>query len=113
MLDGDDSTVGVLQGVVGIGALLGSALCSRLVGSRAMVRWLGVAIVLWGAPLAVLGVLPTTVVALLAVAVIGVGNAMVDVTAFTSLARLAPDAVLARVFGILESLIALSVGVAG
>lgn len=110
LLNGTESSVGVLQGAVGLGALLGSGLCTMLVGSRAMTRWLGVAIVLWGAPLAVIGALPYYVVALVAAAVIGIGNAMVDVTAFTLVARMSPDAVMARVFGVLESLIALSVG---
>jgi MFS family permease len=111
LLDGDQSSVGLLQGAVGIGALLGSIACTRLVGSRAMTRWLGVAIVLWGVPIAVIGLLPYYVVALLAAAVIGIGNAMVDVTAFTLIARMVPNVVLARVFGVLESVGAFAVGV--
>ncbi len=110
LLGGSESDVGVLTGAIGVGALLGSLACTRLVGSRAMTRWLGIAIVLWGAPLAVMGLLPYGLVALLAAGVIGVGNAMVDVTAFTLLARMTPNEVLARVFGVLESLGALAVG---
>ena len=87
-----------------------ASLCTLLVGSRAMTRWLGVAVVLWGAPLAVIGLVPYYVVALLAAGVIGVGNALVDVTAFTLIARMVPNAVLARVFGVLESIGALAVG---
>jgi hypothetical protein len=41
--------------------------------------------------------------------VIGVGNAIVDVSAFSTPGRMVPDAVLARVYGVLESLIALAV----
>jgi len=104
LLDGTQSSVGVMQGAVGIGALVGSMLCTMLVGSRAMARWLGVAVVLWGVPLAVMGLLPYYAVALAATGVIGIGNALVDVTAFTLLARMVPDAVLARVFGVLESI---------
>ena len=48
----------MLQGAVGVGALVGSAACTLLVGSRAMTRWLAVAVVLWGVPLAVMGLLP-------------------------------------------------------
>ena len=40
----------------------------------------------------------------------GIGNALVDVGLFTLMTRLAPDEVLARVFGLLESLISLTVG---
>jgi MFS family permease len=111
VLHGDQSSVGLLQGAVGIGALLGSIACTLLIGSRAMTRWLGVALVLWGAPIALIGLLPNHVVALLAAAVIGVGNALVDVTAFTLIARMVPNVVLARVFGVLESVGALAVGI--
>ena len=111
LLDRGESDVGVLQGAVGIGALVGSALCTLLVGSRAMMRWLSIAVVLWGAPMAVMGLVPEYSVALLAAAVIGIGNAMVDVTVFTLVARMVPDAVLARVFGALEALGALAVGI--
>jgi MFS family permease len=111
VLHGHPSSVGLLQGAVGVGALLGSIACTRLIGSRAMTRWLGVAIVLWGTPIAVIGLLPHYAVALLAAAVIGIGNALVDVTAFTLIARMVPNAVLARVFGVLESVGALAVGV--
>jgi MFS family permease len=111
LLDRPDASVGVLQSAVGIGAVAGSLLCTLLVGSRAMTRWLGVAVVLWGAPLALIGAVPHYLVALLAAGVIGIGNALVDVTAFTLIARMVPDAVLARVFGVLESVGALAVGV--
>ena len=83
--------------------------CTLLVGSRAMTRWLSISVVLWGAPMALMGLLPEYVVALFAAAVIGMGNAGVDVTMFTLVARMVPDAVLARAFGVLESLGALAV----
>jgi MFS family permease len=111
LLQGPESDVGVLTGALGIGALAGSVACGLLVGSRAMARWLGLAVVLWGAPLAVMGLVELRVVALVAAATIGVGNALVDVSAFTLIARLAPNDVLARVFGVLESLGALAVGI--
>ncbi|MEO5852721.1 MAG: MFS transporter [Nocardioides sp.] len=110
LLRRDEASVGVLQAAVGVGALVGSLCCVLLVGSRAMTRWLGVAVVLWGLPLAVVGLLPSYAVALVAAGVIGVGNALVDVTAFTLLARMTPQDVMARVFGVLESLGALAVG---
>ncbi len=109
LLDRPEADAGVVQGLVGVGALLGSAACVLLVGSRAMTRWLGVAVALWGAPLALVGLLPSWPTALVAAAVIGVGNALVDVTAFTLLARMTPDDVMARVFGVLESAGALGV----
>jgi MFS family permease len=41
---------------------------------------------------------------------VGFGNALVDVGLFTLMARLAPDAVLARLFGLQESMVSLTVG---
>ncbi len=111
LLDRGESGVGVIQGAVGIGALVaGSAVSTMLVGSRAMMRWLTIAVCLWGMPLAVMGLWHLYAVALIAAGVIGIGNAMVDVTAFTLVARMVPDNVAARVFGVLESLGALGVG---
>jgi hypothetical protein len=43
--------------------------------------------------------------------VIGVGNALVDVGAYTLIPRLVPEELLARVFGALESLISLTVAI--
>jgi len=57
-----------------------------------------------------MGLAPAYGVALIAGGVIGVGNALVDVTAFTLIARMAPHGVLARVFGVLESLGAFALG---
>jgi MFS family permease len=109
LLDLGQAGVGWLQGAMGVGALAGSLAARRLVGSRAMARWLGIGVVLWGVPLTLLGALPNDLIAFVALAVIGVGNAIVDVSAFSTPGRMVPDAVLARVYGVLESLIALAV----
>ena len=57
------------------------------------------------------GLVPRDLTALFFLALIGGGNALIDVAGFTLLGRMAPDAVLARVFGVLESLVAVSIGV--
>ena len=64
----------------------------------------------WGLPIALIPAFPWEATVLIMPACVGIGNALVDVGLFTLIARLAPDAVLARVFGILESLISLAVG---
>jgi MFS family permease len=105
-----EAGVGVLSAAVGVGAVAGSLGASLLVGSRTLVAWYGLAIALWGLPLVLIGAVPAQAAALILLAVIGVANALVDVSAFSVMARLAPDEVLARVFGIFEALIALTVG---
>jgi MFS family permease len=103
--------VGTLTAAVGAGAVIGSLLASLLVGSRRLAQWFGIGVALWGLPIALIPAFPRQATALLLLACVGIGNALVDVGLFTLMARLAPDAVLARVFGILESLISLAVGI--
>jgi MFS family permease len=110
LLDMGESGVGVLSAAVGAGAVLGSFGASLLVGSRRLAAWFGVSIALWGLPLMLIGAVPEQAAALGLLAVIGVGNALLDVSGFSIMARLAPDEVLARVFGIFEALIALTIG---
>ena len=69
----------------------------------------GIGVALWGVPLTLSGVFPYEPVVLALMCVIGVGNALVDVGLFTLPARLVPEELLARVYGALESLVALTV----
>jgi MFS family permease len=102
--------VGVLTAAVGVGAVFGSLAASTLVGTRRLGAWFAVGVVLWGLPVALIGVVPQPLAAFVLLAFVGVGNALIDLSGFTLLARLATDVVLARVFGVLESVVALSIG---
>jgi MFS family permease len=103
--------VGTLTGAIGAGAVIGSLIASLLVGSRRLAQWFGIGVALWGLPIALIPLFPRQATALTLLACVGIGNALVDVGLFTLMARLAPDEVLARVFGLFESLITLAVGV--
>ena len=109
VLDVGDAGVGVLTAAVGAGAVVGSLAVSLFADGRRLAAVLGVGVALWGLPLAVVGVLPRQGVIVTMLALVGVGNALVDVGIFTLPPRLVPDAVLARLFGALESLGALVV----
>lgn len=111
LLDTGESGAGTLMTAVGVGAVLGSLAASLLVGTARLGSWFAVGVALWGLPLTLVGLLPHPVLALVLLAFIGVGNALIDVTGFTLLGRLAPDAVLGRVFGVLESLVAVCTGI--
>ena len=102
--------VGTLTAAVGAGAILGSLLASMFVGNRGLAVWFGTGVAVWGAPLVVLAIVPSKAAALGLFALIGVGNALVDVGAFTLIARLAPERVLARVYGLLECVGGAAVG---
>lgn len=106
-----ESGVGTLNAALGAGALVGSVTTSLLIGTRRLARWFGIGVALWSLPLVLLGLAPAEPTALAVLAVAGTGNALVDLGVFTLIARLAPDAVLARVFGVLESAVALGVAV--
>jgi MFS family permease len=110
LLGTGESGVGALMTAVGVGAVLGSLAASLLVGTRRLGAWFAAGVALWGLPLALVGVVPRQGAALAFLAFVGVGNALIDVAGFTLLGRLAPDEVLARVFGVLESLVAVAIG---
>jgi MFS family permease len=71
-----------------------------LTGHRRLGRPFTLALVLWGFPIAVIGLLPNTVVAVAALLTVGIGNAILDVAGFTLIQRLGIDRTLGRVFGV-------------
>jgi MFS family permease len=111
LLGTGESGVGVLTAAIGAGAVLGSLAASLLVGTRRLGAWFAVGVALWGLPVTLIGVVPQEIAALGLLACVGIGNALIDLAGFTLLARLAADEVLARVFGVLESVVALSIGI--
>jgi Cyclic nucleotide-binding domain len=66
--------------------------------------------ILWGIPIALIGIFPEALPAFLFLAVVGLGNTLVDVSAFTLLQRAVPDDVLARVFGAVQALWVATIG---
>jgi MFS family permease len=110
VLRAGEPAVGYLTAAMGAGGVAGAVVTVLLVGDRHLGRWLMVGLVLWGAPIAVLGAGPNLAIAAFLLAVVGGANAVVDVPMFALPARLAPEAALGRVFGILEALVATGVG---
>ena len=100
----------MLNAALGAGAVVASAAAALLVGTGRLAAWFGLGVALWGAPLVVIGLFPSAASAMVMLAIVGAGNALVDVGGFTLIARIAPANVLARVFGVLESVAALGVG---
>src|SRR5205823_242169 len=73
-------------------------------GQRRLAGTFGLAIAGAGGPILFIAPNPSTEIALVAFALIGVANIVEDVAGFTLLQRTAPAEVLARVFGVLHSL---------
>jgi Na+/melibiose symporter-like transporter len=107
VLGAGQAGVGLLTAAIGAGAVIGSLSSTLLVGRGGLARWFGIGVAMWGAPLVVIGIASHLPVAIVMLALVGVGNALVDVGVFTLLARLSEDAVLARVFAAFEGIITL------
>ena len=103
--------VGTLTAAIGVGAVLGALGAAMLVDTRRLGAYFAVGVALWGVPLLILAAVPRELAAYVLLAFVGIGNSLIDLGGFTLLARIAPDEVLARVFGVLESLVALATGV--
>jgi len=102
--------VGFLNSAAGVGGIVGGVVAAALVGRRRLAGDFGLGIVLWGLPLVVVGLWPEPAVALIALAIVGAGNTIVDVAGDTLMQRAVPDEVLARAFAALDSLLLLTVG---
>ena len=103
--------VGYLNSALGAGGLIGAvAVLGVLVGRRLSVA-LSVALGAWGLPIALMGIAPAAWLAFPLLGIIGIANAVLDVSGFTLLQRLVPTALRGRVFGAFEGVVALSYGV--
>jgi predicted MFS family arabinose efflux permease len=104
LLHSGNAGVGWLNAAMGIGGVVGAIAVTALAGRKRLAGDLGLGALLWGVPLALAAVWTNMGFVLILVAVIGVGNTIVDVAGITLMQRTAPDEMLARVFGVLESL---------
>jgi len=108
-----DAGVGLLGAAMGLGGLVGALVALALGARRGLAPVHVLALVLWGAPIAVIGVLTTPAVALAALAVVGLGNALVDVAGFTLLQRGIPNRSRMAVFSVLEVGIGVALSLGG
>jgi MFS family permease len=102
--------VGYLDAAFGVGAIVGGVAAANLAGTRRIAGAFAAGVLIWGVGVALLGATTSGVLALLLLAGVGAGNTVVDVAAVTLLQRSAPDAVLGRVFGALESVLLAALG---
>jgi MFS family permease len=109
LLGKGDAWVGVTSAVFGIGGIVGAFAAAALVGRNRLAGNFVAGILLWGFPLILIGIWPSPAVALGALAAMGLGNTLVDVSGLTLLQRAVPDELLARVFGVLETVVLLTV----
>jgi MFS family permease len=96
------SAVGWLTAALGAGGLVGASVAAGAVRITRLGRSFIVGLLLWGVPLALLALAPSAAPAYLALVVVGVGNAVVDVSGFTLVTRLAGPGTAGKALGALE-----------
>ena len=97
--------VGELEAITGVGGVIGGFLALMLAHRKRLSFDFGMGVVLWSAPLLLVALWPVAPAAFAMTLLLGVGNSIVDINAFTVLQRVVPGAVMARVFGAVESLL--------
>jgi MFS family permease len=103
LLDLGNAGVGLLQAATGVGAILGALAALVLIGRKRTAGDLGIGLFLFGAGLLAVAALPRTWAAIVGLAVLGIGNSVVDISAVTLLQRTTPRAVAGRVFGLVDA----------
>lgn len=111
LLDLGDSGVGYLSAAIGIGAFIGAVAALSLTGARRLSPAFLLGIVMIGVPLMAMGIWQELPVALVSLALMGIGSSLVDVAGLTLVQRAVPDDVLARVFGVIQMLWLASIGI--
>lgn len=107
LLSMGEAGVGLLNAALGLGGLVGAVFAVSLTRTDRLIRTQAVALAYWGAPIAIVGLLPSPALALAAMVVIGVANAVFDVALFTIMQRGTANEERAPVFSVFEGLVGL------
>jgi len=107
----DQAWVGYLNAAWGAGGVVGGLVAITMVGLPYLSRPIALGIALCGAAFVVIGLWPSTAVAMVLLLVGGGGRVLVDVGARTLLQRTTSAEVLGRVFGLLEAAIMAGLGI--
>jgi MFS family permease len=104
LLDGGPQAVGLLDSAMGIGGIVGAVAALALTARGRLASDFGVGLALFGA-VVLIGFAPSLAMAIGALAVVGIGNSLVDIAAITLLQRSVANEVLGRVVGIVEAVV--------
>ena len=111
LLHGSARTVGTLEAAIGAGGLIGGAVAVALAARRRLAADLALGLALFGAPFLAIAAWPRLAPAIAGLAILGIGNSLVDISAITLLQRIVPDEVLGRVLGLVQGLLLGSLGI--
>ena len=105
-----EAAVGWLTAAMGIGGLIGGAVAGAMLTVTRLARGFVAGLLLWGIPLALLAAAPSPLAAYLALGVVGVGNAVEDVSLFTLMPRAFRPRFVGRALGALELTVFVGIG---
>ena len=105
--------VGTLHAAMGAGGVIAAVLAMGLIGHRRLGTAWALALVGYGLPILFIGVVPSVLVAVALLTVVGINNAILEVSGFTLLQRTVPDTIRAGALGAVEGLIGLGYAVGG
>ena len=105
--------VGVLNAAIGAGGFVGAILALSLTSRVRFSATFALSLSMWGLPIAVLGVVTDPLTAIGLLGVVGLSNAILDVTAFTLLQRSSPNEARVGLMGLLDSGVAASSAIGG
>lgn len=103
--------VGILNSAIGVGAFVGAVAALSLTGVHRLSPAYMAGVVTWGAPLVLLGIWPEPALAIVLFGVIGFGNSIAMVAGMTLIQRTVADEVMARVFGVIQMLVMVFMGI--
>jgi hypothetical protein len=105
--------VGTLNAAMGLGGLFGAIAAIALAGRARLAPAFAGALAGWGAPIALIGIFVHPLVAILAMGLVGLSNALLDVAGFTLLQRTTPNASRMAMFGMLEMAASIGTSIGG
>jgi MFS family permease len=105
--------VGTLHAAMGAGGVIAAVFAMGLIGHQRLGPAWALALVGYGLPILFIGLVPSTIVAIALLTVVGINSALLEVSGFTLLQRTVPDSFRAGVLGAVEGLIGLGYAVGG
>jgi MFS family permease len=111
LLDLGESGVGLLSAAIGIGGTVGLFVALGLLRADQLAINFATGLLIRGGALALIGVWPEPAVAFVLLFINGIGNTIIDASGSTLLQRMVRDEVRARVFGALQGILILGLGI--
>ena len=105
VLDAGNAWVGILDAAGGVGRAPRVTIVTRLTAGGRLSNGVITGLLLWGLPLILIALVDTKAAAIAALLLIGVGDTAIDVSSYTLVQRLVPEALLGRVFGLVETVV--------